>query len=107
MNDYRERHDSLIDDFLANTIDDFSMTLKKFELALLNSEMTVDLISKNFDGMDMPDHLYKTSELMDRLDFLNDPAMPEYFRYEIAIQLLAERVFALNAYWKELQECAK
>lgn len=107
MNDYRERHDSLIDDLLANTIDDFSVTLKKFELALLNSEMTVDLIGKNFDGLDMPDHLYKTGELMDRLDFLNDPAMPESFRYEIAIQLLAERVFALNAYWKELQECVK
>lgn len=106
MSDYKERHDKLIDDLLRNTIDDSSVTLKKFELALLNSEMTADLIGQKFDGLDMPDHLYKPGELMDRLDFLNDPAMPEYFRYEIAIQLLAERVFALNSYWKELQECA-
>lgn len=90
---------------LLNITDDFSFDVRKFELALKNAEMTVQLIEMNLD-IDMPEEVYNSSEIMDNIDFLKDNRMPEIFRMETAIKMLAERVLALNNYWEDMKNDA-
>lgn len=92
-------------DALLNMVDDFSFDVRKFELALKNAELTVQMIAMNLD-ITMPEEVYNSGELMDNIDFLKDSRMPEIFRMETAIKMLAERVLALNNYWEDMKNDA-